>query len=87
MDEFLQKLRAWEVELVADWNKFYTFASVWCMVIMGCLPDIYNAAVAGGLFDGSDAPAALSYGMKIMAVVGVVSRIIKQKAAGVIPNA
>lgn len=60
------------------WYKMY---SVWFMALLGMLPDIFNLAITSGLFSAENAPEKLSYLMKVVAFLGIVSRLIKQKVA------
>jgi hypothetical protein len=69
-----------KVELVSGWQKAYQMWSVWAMVLMGAMPDIYSAAVASGLFEGEGVPQQLGYIMKVLAFLGVVSRLVKQQS-------
>lgn len=67
-----------KVELVAEWRHFYRMYSIWAMVIMGMLPDIYNELVASGIFEGTEVDHIFARIAKLVALIGVLSRLIKQ---------
>lgn len=67
-----------KLELIAEWKHFYKMYSIWAMVIMGMLPDIYNELVSSGIFEGTVVDHAFAKIAKAVALVGVLSRVIKQ---------
>lgn len=69
-----------KLELVNGWKKAYAMWSVWFMVLMGAMPEIYNAAMASGLFEGEGVPQQLGYIMKVLAFLGIASRLVKQQS-------
>lgn len=67
-----------KLKLIEEWRKFYKMWSVRVLFIIGIMPDIYTALVAMGVFDGEGIPPAFNVTIKVLATIGVFSRIIKQ---------
>lgn len=67
------------IALAADWKKAATFYSSWAIVVLGSLPDIYNAVVTSGLLEGTDAPEKLTWAARVLAVGGLMLRLVNQK--------
>jgi hypothetical protein len=65
-------------QLIAEWKSFYKMYSVWFMVILGMLPEIHNALIASGLFEGTEIGELFSTLTKAVAFFGVMSRLIQQ---------
>jgi len=73
-----------KIELIDEARKWYRLYSVWFFVVLGALPDIYNAVVAAGLLEGifpaeSKVPALFSRLVNLIALAGLISRMVKQK--------
>lgn len=66
-----------KIELITNWRHAWKMASVWVFIVIGAFPDIYNAVVAAGLHD--QLPPMFVNALRILSVVGIGSRIIKQK--------
>lgn len=69
-----------KIELVKEANKWYAMYSIWAFVLLGALPDIYNLAVQFNLLTGDSAPAFLARAVNLIAFLGAVGRLVKQKA-------
>lgn len=67
-----------QLQLIEGWQKFYKMWSVWAMILIAVLPELYNAALAAGILTDEQAPQTLSYLVKIVAFIGIATRIIKQ---------
>lgn len=69
-----------KLQLIDGWKKAYAMWSVWFMVLMGITPELYNTAESMGLFQGDGVSEQLSAIMKILAFLGIVSRLVKQQS-------
>lgn len=69
-----------KIELVKEANKWYAMYSIWAFVLLGALPDIYNLAVQFNLLTGDSTPAFLARTVNLIAFLGAVGRLVKQKA-------
>lgn len=58
-------------------KKCYKLWSVWFFIIIAIAPDLYNAISTMGWLD--EAPIALKWFIRTLAVMGLASRLIKQK--------
>lgn len=67
-----------KLELIAEWKQAWRMYSVWAMVIMGMLPDIYNELVASGIFEGTEVDHLFGRIAKLVALIGVMTRVLKQ---------
>lgn len=66
-------------ELIENWKKAYSFYSMWFFVLLGMAPDIFNLAVSMGVIDSTSAPAILTRLINIVAFLGALTRLLKQK--------
>lgn len=66
-------------EFIDDWKKAYTLYSMWFFVLLGMAPDIFNLAVSMNVIDSASAPAILSRLINLIAFLGAVTRLLKQK--------
>ena len=67
-----------DLRLIADWKKAWTFYSTWAFVVLGALPDIYNALISSGLFDSADSPEGLTWSIRAAALAGLLLRLVRQ---------
>lgn len=69
------------MQLVAEWKKFYKMASFWAFVAIGCMPELYAIAVQYQIFGlDQDLPTVFARLINVAAGLGVMSRLVKQKA-------
>lgn len=64
--------------LIADWRQGYKFYSAWALALLAVMPDVYNALLAAGLLDAEVMPEAASWAVRLVAILGIVSRFISQ---------
>lgn len=64
--------------LIADWKQGWKFYSTWALALLAVLPDAYNAILAAGLLNAEDMPDVASWAIRIVAVLGIVSRFVSQ---------
>lgn len=69
------------LSLVDDVRKAYKFVSIYGIVILGALPDLYNLAIENHLFEGSAAPERLSHLINFVAFATAAGRLIQRKKA------
>lgn len=68
-----------KVELIDDAHKFYTFWSMWGIVLLGMSGDLYNLAVDNHILSGTDTPAALMSFLHWAAFAAGSLRLVKQQ--------
>lgn len=66
------------MKLIANWKEGWKFYTTWFFAFMLILPDIYTAAAALGLFDGIDPSERERLTFRILAVIGLALRFVKQ---------
>lgn len=67
------------MQLIDEWKKWYTMYSIWAFALVGIAPDIYNLAVQYNLVNSAEAPVELARIINIIAFLGALSRLLKQK--------
>lgn len=65
-----------KLKLIENWNKFYKMWSVWFFAILAISPEIYTQLIALDLLTGI--PFGFSLIVKILAILGIISRVVKQ---------
>jgi hypothetical protein len=65
--------------IIENWRHAWRYYSVWAMAVLVALPDLYNALLAAGLLEAEAMPPLASWSIRIVAIVGLVVRFIKQK--------
>jgi DMSO reductase anchor subunit len=68
------------IELVPEWKQFWKMASFWVYVVIGAMPDIYAGLTAAGLLDEGALPTFVVYSIRVLAAIGIIARLIKQKS-------
>lgn len=68
------------IELVSNWRQAFRMYSVWVFAILGSMGDIYNALQTAGLLDGAPLPEVFLRSLNLVAVVGVIVRLVRQRA-------
>lgn len=68
------------MQLIDEAKQFYKLYSVWFFAFIAVIPDLFNLAIAHGILTGEDAPAQLSYTIKLIAFLGAAARLVKQTA-------
>lgn len=67
-----------DIRLIDDWKRAWKYYSTWALVVLGALPDIYNAIVASGLLDSTDVPDQFTWTARLVALAGLIMRLIRQ---------
>ena len=65
------------IPLIDNWQKCLRLASVRVYVLIGAMPDIYNAVAALGWMDQIPTPAMWTF--RTLAALGIAARIIRQQ--------
>lgn len=65
------------IKLITNWRESYKFLSMKILGLMFIFPDIYTQLSTAGFLQ--DAPSSILIAMRILAGVGMVARIIKQR--------
>ena len=65
------------IQLIENWKHSWKLASVQVYVLIGAMPDIYNAVAALGWID--QLPGAAMWVVRGMAAMGIAARVIKQQ--------
>ncbi len=68
-----------KIELVDEWRKWYAMYSIWAFILLGALPDVYNLAIQFNVISGDNAPAILARTVNMVAFLGALGRMMKQK--------
>ena len=68
-----------KIELVDEWRKWYAMYSIWAFILLGALPDVYNLAIQFNVISGDNAPANLARTVNMVAFLGALGRMMKQK--------
>ena len=68
------------LELIPEWKKFWKMTSVWFILLMGALPDIYTGLSSMGLLTEEALPAFVVYAIRTLAAMAVIARIVKQRS-------
>jgi len=69
-----------KIQLIENWNQWYKMISMYAIIVLGLLPDIWNLAISFGLLEAAAAPKQLAYTINLVAFIGAVGRLVKQKA-------
>lgn len=76
-------MKAWllrlESRLVEDWRKGWRMLSVWAFALIAAAPDIHSAIVAMGWLEDPNVPTSFVWGVRGLAVLGIVVRLMRQK--------
>lgn len=64
------------MDIIHDWRNAWRFGSVWLFAIIAAMPELYNTIAALGFMD--EAPPAFVWTVRGLAVVGLVTRFVKQ---------
>ena len=70
----LEKIKS---KLIDDYHKCYNLWSVRFFVLIGIAPDLYNMMSSMGMFE--QAPQGFIWVIRSLAMLGLTSRLIKQK--------
>ena len=65
------------VRLINEWKKCYKMWSVWFFILIATSPEIYQGFVFLGLL--TDIPNFVDYSIRVLAGLGIASRVIQQK--------
>jgi hypothetical protein len=65
---------------VDDARHAWKMLSVWAFALIAIAPDLHTAVVAMGWLDDPTVPASFVWTLRGLAVLGIVSRLIQQKA-------
>lgn len=65
--------------LIPEWRKLHQMFSVWFFVFIAIAPDAYNAISSMGWLD--QVPDQFKWTIRILATVGIFSRLMKQGIA------
>lgn len=68
-----------KVTVIADWKRAFRYYSVWGIAVLGAWPDLYNLIQASGFLGGDTAPESLTWGGRVLAIVALAGRFIRQK--------
>lgn len=63
--------------IIPDWRSAWRYWSVRMYAALLVMPEVWSAAVAAGLVDGS--PDVLVNAMRLTALVGLASRLVAQR--------
>lgn len=66
-----------KVRLIDDWKQCWKLYSVQVFIVLAFLPEIYTAFAAIGLLEAL--PVSLDWTFRVLAGVGVITRLIKQR--------
>ena len=80
------KLASLKIELVDGWTKWYKFWSIRFYAIIAILPDIWNLLDSSGILHGTEVSEQFSLMVKLIALAGAVSRLVKQKVADAVSS-
>lgn len=72
------------IKPIPEWRQALKLASVLVCLFIGAFPDIYNAVAAMGWLD--ELPAAAKWCIRLLAVIGIAARLIKQESINRTPN-
>lgn len=65
--------------VIEDWKKAWKFYSMWALVFIGMLPDLWNSMIASGIaFSGDEVPGAFSWTIKSVVAGAFALRFVKQ---------
>lgn len=65
--------------LIDEWHQAWKMLSVWAFALIGVAPDLHSAIVAMGWLNDDNVPPAFVWTLRGLAVVGIVSRLIRQQ--------
>lgn len=65
------------MRLIKEWKKCYKMWSIWIFILIAASPEIYQGFVTLGLLN--NIPNFIDYSIRILAGIGIISRVIKQK--------
>ena len=69
--------KLFKIKLIDNWNKCYKIWSVWFFILIGIAPDLYNSISSMGWLE--QAPPVFVWVIRILASIGLASRLIKQQ--------
>ena len=66
-----------KIRLIDNWKQCWKLYSVQVFIVLAFLPDVYTAFASIGLLEA--VPSNLDWTLKVLAGIGVITRVIKQK--------
>lgn len=67
------------MKLIDDWKRSHKLLSIWVFAAIGAFPDIYQAIVELGW--SNELPEFAKWSLRVLAVIGIAFRLIKQEHA------
>jgi len=74
------------IGLIDDWKQAWKFYSTYALLLLGAMPEIFNAVLAGGYLDGSPVSEEFSWWVKIGAAITFAFRLTKQVKRPPLPD-
>lgn len=73
--------------LIGDWQGAWKLISMWVFFIIAISPELFGILVDAGLLESENVPALFARAINLLGVLGMLSRVIKQRAAdkGILP--
>lgn len=68
------------MKLIENWREAWKMASVWVYALFLAMPDLYNGLASLGVLD--QLPAGAVWSIRVLALVGMAARLVKQKSVG-----
>lgn len=72
------------IKPIPEWRQALELASVRVCLFIGAFPDIYNTVAAMGWLD--ELPAAAKWCIRVLAVICIAARLIKQESINRTPT-
>ena len=66
-------------ELVEGWQKFYKMWSIWFFGFIAGAPELYNLLDSSGVLNSGAIPKEFVVVLQVLAFLGAMSRLVKQK--------
>jgi hypothetical protein len=70
-----------KIRLIEDWKKIWQKYTFWFFVVLGSLPQLWDAAVVSGLFDSPLIPPEFKLLVGTISALGILARMLKQNIA------
>lgn len=67
--------------LIKDWKGAWKLASMWVYLLVALSPEIFQLAVQSGLLEAGEVPQLFARAINLLGLIGMISRLVKQKAA------